>query len=380
MIRPATAADPAEAEAFLAAHPRRRVRRPDVHQPRRRRARQAAAAARGRSRRMPSGRYLPGSVLVVDITGLDIDEAGAIWADGDADRLAWPVAGSLARTPWQGADSATALLAMHELDGRACDLDPRAILQRVVDRFTADGLTPVVACELEFYLIDAARTADGGIAVAPGPDGRRAAHSQVYGIAELDAAGAFLRDLWAACDAMGMPAGAAIAEYAPGQFEMTLAHRDALAAADDAVRFKHAAKGVAAAHGRAATFMAKPFADRSGSGLHIHVSVDDAARAQHLRRRKPERHAGAAPRDRRASPRRSPTAWRSSRRTPTATAASAATAMPRSAPAGASTTAPSPSASPPARRRRGASNTACRGPTPTRISPSPRSSPGSTTG
>ncbi len=275
MIRPATAAPLAEAEAFLAAHPQ--VEFVDLMYT------NLAGVARGKRLRRhevvaayAGGRYLPGSVLVVDITGLDIAEAGDIWADGDADRLAWPVAGSLAPTPWQGADSATALLAMHELDGRPCALDPRAILARVLDRFAADGLTPVIACELEFYLIDAARTADGNIQVAPGPDGRRAPHSQVYGIAELDAAGGFLRDLWAACDAMAVPAGAAIAEYAPGQFEMTLAHRtDALAACDDAVRFKHAAKGVAAVHARAATFMAKPFADRSGSGLHVHVSVDD---------------------------------------------------------------------------------------------------------
>ncbi len=276
MVRPATAADPAEATAFLAAHPE--VAFVDLMYT------NLAGVARGKRLRRheveaayADGRYLPGSVLVVDITGLDVEESGMVWADGDADRLAWPVPGSLALTPWQGADSATALLSMHELDGRPCALDPRAILRRVLDRFAADGLTPVIACELEFYLIDAMRTADGGIQPPPGPDGRRTGHSQVYGIAELDGAGAFLRDVWAACDAMGVPAGAAIAEYAPGQFEMTLAHRsDALAAADDAVRFKHAAKGCAAALDRAATFMAKPFADRSGSGLHIHVSVDDA--------------------------------------------------------------------------------------------------------
>jgi len=276
MIRPATAADPAEAAAFLDRHPE--IAFVDLMYT------NLAGVARGKRLRRhevmaayTEGRYLPGSVLVVDITGLDIEELGTVWADGDADRLAWPVPGSLAATPWQGGDSATALLSLHELDGRPCALDPRAVLQRVLDRFRADGLTPIVACELEFYLIDAVRTADGGIRALPDPSGRHTDHAQVYGIAELDGAATFLRRIWAASDAMGVPAGTAIAEYAAGQFEITLAHRsDALTAADDAVRFKHAAKGCAAALGQAATFMAKPFADRAGSGLHIHVSVADA--------------------------------------------------------------------------------------------------------
>ncbi|MGI4879996.1 MAG: glutamine synthetase family protein [Janthinobacterium lividum] len=223
------------------------------------------------------GVALPGSVMVVDITGLDLADDGMVWADGDADRVARPVAGTLSRAPWLGDRAAQVMLSMRGLDGQPAALDPRVILQRVVDRFTADGLTPVVACELEFYLIDAVRAADGGIQVAPGPDGRRPRHAQVYGLDEIEADAGFLRDLWDACAAMGVPAGAAVSEYAPGQLEVTLAHRAALAACDDAVRFKRAAKGCAAVHGRTATFMAKPFADQPGSGLHLHVSVDDAA-------------------------------------------------------------------------------------------------------
>jgi glutamine synthetase len=279
MTRPAAipnhAADPAEVAAFLAANPD--ITFVDLFftnlsgVPRGKRLRRHEIEAA-----YTDGRYLPGSVLVVDITGLDIEESGMVWADGDADRLAWPVPGTLARATWQGADSASAMLGMYDLDGTPCALDPRAILRRVLDRFAAVGLTPVVACELEFYLLDATRTTDGGIQPPPGPDGRRDPHPRVYGIDQLDADAGFLRDLWAACDAMGVPAGAAISEYAPGQFELTLAHKpDALAACDDAVRFKLAAKGCAAARGKVATFMAKPYPDRAGSGLHIHVSVDD---------------------------------------------------------------------------------------------------------
>ncbi len=275
MKRPATAADPGDLDAFLGSNPG--IEFLDVYytnlsgvpRGKRLRAQEFRAAYEG-------GRFLPGSIQVVDVTGLDVEESGLVWEDGDADRIGWPVAGTLARAPWLGADSAEVMLALHELDGRACDLDPRAILARVVKRFADDGLTPVVACELEFYLIDARRSADGGIALAAGADGRVPVQRQVYGLDAADLDGDYLRALWAACDALGLPTGAAIGEYGAGQYEVTLAHTpDALAAADDAVRFKRAAKGVAAARGRLATFMAKPFADRSGSGLHIHVSVND---------------------------------------------------------------------------------------------------------
>lgn len=276
MTRPASAADPAELAAFLAAHPHIEffdlfyTNLAGVPRGKRLRRHEMAGAYK-------DGRFLPGSVLVVDITGLDVEETGLVWEDGDADRVAWPVPGTLAPSPWQGSDSAQVMLAMHELDGSPCTLDPRQILKSVLDRFAADGLTPVVACELEFYLVDALRSADGGIQLPLGPDGRRPTQAQVYGLEAQDIDGQFLRDLWHACDALGVPAGAAISEYAPGQLEVTLAHKpDALAACDDAVRFKRAAKGCAASLGRAATFMAKPFADQSGSGFHIHVSIDDA--------------------------------------------------------------------------------------------------------
>ncbi len=275
MKRPPTAAPAAELAAFLMANAG--IKFLDLFYT------NLAGVPRGKRLRaheflsaFETGRFLPGSVLVVDITGLDVEESGMVWEDGDADRVAWPVAGTLAKALWLGDDSAEVMLAMHELDSRACDLDPRAVLANVLARFAADGLTPVVACELEFYLVDARRSADGGIQLPVGTDGRVPQHRQVYGLDSVDLDGGYLRDLWAACDALGLPTGAAIGEYAAGQYEMTLAHRpDALAACDDAVRFKRAAKGVADARGRTATFMAKPFADLSGSGLHIHVSVLD---------------------------------------------------------------------------------------------------------
>ena len=221
------------------------------------------------------GRFLPGSILVVDTQGADVEETGLVWEDGDADRIARPVPGTLVPAPWLGDDVGQVMLSLYELDGTPNDLDPRHVLKRVLDRYDADGMTPVVACELEYYLVDIARGVNGELVPASSfttaetPQG-----IQVYGLPEIEAHGAFFRQLWETADAQGIPLEGAISEFAPGQVELTLKHKpDALRAADDAVMYKRLAKGVALNLGIEATFMAKPWADRAGSGFHVHISV-----------------------------------------------------------------------------------------------------------
>ncbi|WP_380873066.1 glutamine synthetase [Sphingomonas sp. DBB INV C78] len=265
-------ADPAEGRAFLAANPH--IALFDIFYtglsgvPRGKRLRRHELEAV-----YDYGRFLPGSIQVVDITGRDCEDTGLVWEDGDADRRARPVPGGIVPAPWLGDDVGQVMCSLHELDGTVCELDPRAVLQRVIDRFTADGLTPVVACELEFYLVDGRRGRDGSVRLPRG----MATATEVYGLPQVEEASPFLRDLWAASDAQGIPLEGVISECAPGQLELTLKHKgDALRAADDAVAYKRAAKGVAKNHGCDVTFMAKPWSDRAGSGLHLHVSVNDA--------------------------------------------------------------------------------------------------------
>ena len=143
------------------------------------------------------GRYLPGSVLVVDTCGQDCESTGLVWEDGDADRITRPVPGTLRPAPWLGEDVAQVMVSMYELDGRPNDLDPRHVLARVLHRFHADGLTPVAACELEYYLVDLERGAMGELRpFAPRQIRDRASQVQVYGLPELEESGPFLADLW----------------------------------------------------------------------------------------------------------------------------------------------------------------------------------------
>jgi glutamine synthetase len=146
---------------------------------------------------------------------------------------------------------------------------------RAVARLEARGYTPVVAVELEFYLLE--RDHDGHLRPARGlRSGLGVDRIDAYGLGRLDDMAPLFDDLYGAAGALGLPVRTLMSEYAPGQFEITLEHRaDALLAVDDAVRFKRAVRGAAARHGKIACFMAKPFAERAGSGMHLHASLAD---------------------------------------------------------------------------------------------------------
>ena len=224
-----------------------------------------------------SGRPLPSTILGLTLNGEDVEDSGLVWDVGDIDCRAYPLPGSLVRLPWRRMPTAALQVCMHPEEGMpAAIADPRHLLVQVIDQLKADGYHPVMACELEFYLLDQKTDAQGRPQPALDTDGRRPRATQVYGLRELEQIEPFLADLYAACKAQGIPARTAISEYAPGQVEITLEHGDALTAMDQAVRYKRLVKGVANAHGMRACFMAKPFDHLAGTGMHMHVSLADA--------------------------------------------------------------------------------------------------------
>ncbi|SHO65571.1 glutamate--putrescine ligase [Pseudoxanthobacter soli DSM 19599] len=224
-----------------------------------------------------NGRHLPGSILGLDVTGEDVEETGLVWSDGDADRRAWPVPGSLVAMPWTSPPRAQVQLTLHELDGSPMMADPRHVLAWQDERLRRQGRRPVLAFELEFYLLDREPCADGTPRPARLPvTGERPETIQVYGVQELDRLEPFIDAVYRAAEAQRLPVETMISEYAPGQYELTLRHRDdALRAADDLAMLKRLLRGLAARHGMIASFMAKPFADRAGSGMHLHASLAD---------------------------------------------------------------------------------------------------------
>lgn len=225
------------------------------------------------------GLYLPGSMFALDVQGGTVQATGLGFDEGDADRPCRPIPGSLHAAPWLGAGVAQLQLSMFEHDGRSFFGDPRHVLAGVLERFAAHGWTPVVALEFEFYFVDPARTEAGYPQPPPARlTGRREHRTQINSMADLDSVSDILSAIAATCAVQDVPTAAALAEYGPSQWEVNLRHApDALAACDQATRFKRIVKGVALNHGLEATFMAKPYADMAGSGLHLHVSLLDTA-------------------------------------------------------------------------------------------------------
>ena len=214
-----------------------------------------------------SGIRFPLSVFNLDIWGEDIENSPLVFETGDADGKILPTERGALPLPWLAEPTTLIPLWGFNEDGSPFAGCPRQALKSIVDRFAAHGLTPVAANEMEFYLTD-----DSGpltpIATEPG--------GQIMSLRALDRLDPFFAELYDSCAAMGIAAEATTSESGSGQFEVTIQHsNDAMKAADDAWFFKLLVQGLARKHGMAGTFMAKPFTEDAGNGMHTHVSLLD---------------------------------------------------------------------------------------------------------
>lgn len=222
------------------------------------------------------GFCLPGATVLLDTTGDVVDGIPWTAADGDPDVDARIVPGSLVPIPWAERPTAQAMFRFYLRDGEPFFADPRYVLERAAAPLRKMGLKIVMATELEFYLLEG--KSDHPKAHAPKVPGigRPQPGPQVYHPDDLWEIEHFLNDLNDVCEAQNIPAGTTTSEFAPGQYEINLQHvDDPVLACDHGVLLKRAIKAVARRHGYVACFMAKPFRDDSGSGLHIHMSLID---------------------------------------------------------------------------------------------------------
>ena len=267
-----------ELKAFLAAHPHIEwldAMLPDINGVPR--GKRLSAGTLGKL--YSAGILLPTSILASSYEGQTVEETGYGMATGDEDAVCLPVPGTLSPALWTDPPAGQVLLGIAGRDGGPVAIDPRTVLGQVVSRLGQEGYRATVAIELECYLID--KEVDGfGAPRPPRPPGggRRLAADQLYGMEDIESFAGVLDAITQACRAMGVAITTALSEYGPGQLEINLPHTDdPVRACDQAILFKRAVRGAARQAGIDATFMAKPYPDKAGSGMHVHVSLTDRA-------------------------------------------------------------------------------------------------------
>lgn len=219
--------------------------------------------------------YLPNSIFFQTITG--------DWADGVADGFTEP---DMVLTPdWDTATPAPwtadwTLQVIHNIDDQAgtpVPFAPRNVLKRVVSLYNDRGWTPIVAPEMEFYLV--APNTDPAREIEPplGRSGRRAAARQAYSMSAVDEYGPVIDDIYDFAEAQGLEIDGILQEGGAGQVELNLRHGDPVRLADEIFYFKRLIREAALRHDCYATFMAKPIEGEPGSAMHIHHSVVESA-------------------------------------------------------------------------------------------------------
>jgi glutamine synthetase len=222
------------------------------------------------------GVNFPMSLHGLDVWGREVSQTGLHIETGDKDGYCRATRGSLSIVPWAKRKTAQVLLQTFSPEGEPFMADPRLALKKTVAEANAKGFFPVVAFELEFYLLDPEVEWSDGM---PGPVGAYAGPDRLrmYGLDDLAEHAELFDMIRDAASEQKLPIDTIIKEAAPGQFEVNLKHRaDPVRAADDVIMLRRIVLGCARAHGLTATFMAKPFLEYAGNGMHVHASMLDA--------------------------------------------------------------------------------------------------------
>jgi glutamine synthetase len=222
------------------------------------------------------GLKMPISSLVLDIWGDNPPNTGLLRA-GDGDAICRPVETSLGITDWNSRKTAQCLVSMEDSNGEPIFADSRHLLANVLNKFTDLGLKPVIAPELEFNLIDTNLLPNGHpqMPIKPGTN-KRYTDVQLLDLDEMQDFEGFFTLVERSAKTLNIPSETAIKECAPGQFEINLLHHDnALLMADQVFLLKRLVRNCAKQFNMNATFMAKPFSNQAGNGMHVHLSIVD---------------------------------------------------------------------------------------------------------
>ncbi|QEW19290.1 Gamma-glutamylputrescine synthetase PuuA [Marinibacterium anthonyi] len=225
--------------------------------------------------------HLPDSIFFQTITGSWSEAAGD---DGfiERDMMLRPDMSTATAAPWTGDWTLQVIHDAFNIAGEPIPMAPRNVLKRVVQLYHDKGWKPIVAPEMEFYLV--ARNIDPAQDIAPmmGRSGRPAAARQAYSMTAVDEFGPVIDDIYDFAEAQGFEIDGITQEGGAGQLEINLRHGNPVKLADEVFYFKRLIREAALRHQCFATFMAKPIAHEPGSAMHIHHSVLDMETGRNL--------------------------------------------------------------------------------------------------
>ncbi|MCH8071897.1 MAG: glutamine synthetase [Proteobacteria bacterium] len=235
-----------------------------------------AGAARGKL--IPAAKFgtgelkLPEGIFAQTISGNYVVNKDNV---EDRDMLLRPDPSTLRPVPWVTDPTASIFLDCYHKDGTAVDTSPRRVLRNVLDLYEEKGWRPVVAPEVEFYLISAHADANQEVEPPEGRLGRTETSKQPFSIDTMNDFDPFINKVYAYCKDQDIHIDTLSQEMGPAQFEINFLHGDAIALADQVFLFKRTVKEAAIAHEMHATFLARPISAEAGSALHIHQSIVD---------------------------------------------------------------------------------------------------------
>lgn len=224
---------------------------------------------------------IPKSVLLNTVNGQQPDN-GPFVGDTDPDMVCRPDATTVRIVPWAAEPVAVVIHDCEEWDGRPVQLSPRAVLRRVLALYESRGWRPIVAPEMEFYLVARQQNPHEPLQPPLGRTGKPEVGRQSYSIDAVNDFDPFFQELSTFCERHELGVETLIHEAGPGQMEINFSHGDPLNLADRVFLFKRAVRETALRHGVFATFMAKPMEGEPGSAMHIHQSIVETDTGQNI--------------------------------------------------------------------------------------------------
>lgn len=225
---------------------------------------------------------IPSSVFTVTINGEYPDDLNTIIPEFDPDLMMVPDLDTLCEAPGFKTPTAYVIADCFSREGEPLAMAPRMLLKRVLKLYEDRGWRPIVAPEIEFYLVSQNLDPDFPLMPPTGRSGRPETASQPYGLEALNEFEHIIDHLYDFCEKAGINIDTMIHESGAAQLEVNFLHGDPLRLADEVLLFKRIMRQVASEHGVFATFLAKPMSGQPGSSMHIHQSLVDVAHGRNL--------------------------------------------------------------------------------------------------